>query len=394
MLRKTSLIALLIGSLFSGCKKNIPGILPPDQYAGTDFNQIFQAYWTGMNNRYVFWSIDTVNWDNMYRVFQPKFAKLQLTSAVDLDSAHAYFTQMATNLIDNHYKIFFDVTALATISPADLRKTNILPALSLNFFRDSLTKYYLGSWIKGDSGYVQSIAGKSSTITISVVSGIIQQHILYFHLNNCYLKDDIDSLHPYWLTRAWNYFLENLHNPTVATKGLIIDVRSNGGGDLDDMNFIVGEIVPQSTVFGYTRSKSGNGRLDYTPWADATVTVQNGSAKYAGPIVVLTDQHTVSMAEQTTMALKTLPNTVVIGDTTWGANGPLTTSYDLYDGGQFGFANFGYVFTSSSMFKYVNGEIYEGKGFPPDIFVRINPDSVKAGRDVQLQAAINYLNSK
>src|SRR6202000_1814744 len=85
--------------------------------------------------------------------------------------------------------------------------------------------------------------------------------------------------------------------------------------------------------FADTREKSGNGRLDYTPWAPAAAMPQNGSFQFTRPIVVLTDQNSESMAEMTTMAIKSLPNSYIIGDTTWGANGPLRTDDGLYGGG-------------------------------------------------------------
>ena len=87
----------------------------------------------------------------------------------------------------------------------------------------------------------------------------------------------------------------------------------------------------------------------------------------------------------------TSSGSIVIGDTTWGANGPLDTNLPLYGGGQYSFAGFGYVFTSSAEYMYKNGKIYEGKGFPPDRYIPVNLDSVSAGMDVQLDSAIHYL---
>jgi len=151
-------------------------------------------------------------------------------------------------------------------------------------------------------------------------------------------------------------------------------------------------MINQALPFAYTKEKSANGRLDYTPWADAIVTPVSGASAVTVPIVVLTDQHSVSMAEMTTMALKRLPKTYIIGDTTWGANGPISSNRNLYGGGQFTFAGFGFVQTASAMYKYRDDKIYEGKGFPPDDYVPYNKDSVAAGIDVQLAAAIRYLN--
>jgi len=117
------------------------------------------------------------------------------------------------------------------------------------------------------------------------------------------------------------------------------------------------------------------------------------------PIVVLDDHLSVSMSELTTMAIKSLPNGngKFIGTRTWGANGPLTSSV-YFDGGQFtiGSAAFGssgymFVYTSSSMFKDINGDIYEGVGVPPDIYARETTAAYLNGDDLVLDAALKYI---
>ena len=45
------------------------------------------------------------------------------------------------------------------------------------------------------------------------------------------------------------------------------------------------------------------------------------------------------------------------------------------------------------MFKYLDGNIYEGKGVPPDIFVKETSAAYHSGDDQQLDAAINYINN-
>jgi C-terminal processing protease CtpA/Prc len=126
------------------------------------------------------------------------------------------------------------------------------------------------------------------------------------------------------------------------------------------------------------------------PWVGGAVNV-------TAPIVVLADHLSASMSELTTMAIKTLPNGKFIGTRTWGANGPLTSSV-YFDAGQFtiGSAAFGssgymFVYTSSSMFKYLNGDIYEGVGVPPDIYARETTAAYLNGDDLVLDAAIKYI---
>jgi len=172
------------------------------------------------------------------------------------------------------------------------------------------------------------------------------------------------------------------------------------------LNFLVGSLISSPLSIGYTRSKSGNGRLDYTPWAPAMVTPKAGATAFTKPIVVLADGESVSMAELTTMALKQLPNTKVVGDTTWGATGPLTDN-SVFNAGSFSFGKvysnietgastyYGNTYTSSVMFKYMDGKIYEGKGFPPDYTIKPTLQQVLVSNttvdDPQLDKAISLL---
>jgi C-terminal processing protease CtpA/Prc len=149
-------------------------------------------------------------------------------------------------------------------------------------------------------------------------------------------------------------------------------------------------MIDKRLDFGYTRSKQGNGRLDYSPGAPAFVTPQAGARNITGPIVMLADAQSVSMAEMTTMAVKALPNGHFVGERTWGATGPLTNNV-FYNGGQFSTDYIKLVYTSSLVLKYRDGKIYEGVGFPPDVEVKYDPVALATGRDKQLEAAIGLI---
>ncbi|NML36650.1 hypothetical protein HHL17_05515 [Chitinophaga sp. G-6-1-13] len=369
------------------CRKDLPQLNDPQNYVNANFNEVFDAFWTGMNNNYVFWDIDTVNWDQVYRTYKPLFAKLNVNDSNDVRKAYTYFKQMTSGLVDSHYNLSFADTWLAdsgSISPAYLRKRSspgFHAPISIFHFYDTLPKYYLDAGRRGftntpDKQYV-------------AVAGTIQQNILYFFFNGFSLKTLFNTDTINGVKRVEQYFFDALANRTDL-KGIIIDVRGNPGGDLADLNFLLGKMVTQPLHFGYTRSKLGNGRLDYSPWAPAYVAPQPGSKAVTIPIVMLADAWSVSMAEMTTMAVKALPNGHFVGERTWGANGPLTAN-KFYNGGQFSTSWLTSVYTSSLMFKYKDGNIYEGIGFSPDMTVPYNPAALKAGRDLQLEAALSLI---
>jgi C-terminal processing protease CtpA/Prc len=91
------------------------------------------------------------------------------------------------------------------------------------------------------------------------------------------------------------------------------------------------------------------------------------------------------------MAVKAFPNSFFVGETTFGATGPIVSDNNLYSDGSFTVPDFMNVQTSSVKFKYMDGKIYEGKGFAPDYFVAFNLYALQNATDLQLEKAIDLL---
>ncbi len=377
---------LLILFTFAACRKEIKTVNQPGTTLTGNFSQVFDDFWNSMNNNYVFWSLDTTNWDNMYKIYSPLFAKLNLYDSANEITAKGYFRNMVNGLIDSHFTLFPDGDF---IQPAHNRKLQN-PQFIENLFKTAPFspsadgRFYYTNLI--DTLYLDSTSKHIAIDTVSsnhdfmVACGTINSGaILYLSFSSFDLVSEYQGGIPKVKTTL-DYFFAQLKNSSI--KGLIIDVRGNGGGDLRDLNFLVGSLIGSPLHIGYTRSKNGNGRLDYTPWANAIVTPTAGATAFTKPIVVLADGESVSMSEITAMSLKTLPNTTIVGDTTWGANGPLTDN-TIFNAGSFNFGKlstdittgfttyYGNAFTSSTMFKYIDGKIYEGKGFPPDFDIKV-----------------------
>jgi hypothetical protein len=397
-MRHTTLAWLLVFFLaLTGCRKTISSQPEATSYPGDNYPDIFQSFWNGMNTNYVFWGIDTTNWDNMYKVYKPLFDNLTIFDSPHEALAEQYFSQMTQGLIDSHYTLDFELTGNA-FQPSTYRRLQQDP----NYFTDSafpaavLDSLIPHKYIDPSSLVMgtDTVDLEGSNVPFTAVTGTIQGNILYLYFSNFALSQAGSNTGP-----VFNYFFNTLHSNYANLKGIVIDLRGNGGGEIEDLDYLVGQMVTSEYTFGYTRYKNGVNRLDYTPWAPAVVKPWvGGSVNVKAPIVVLADHLSVSMSEITTMAIKTLPNGKFIGTRTWGANGPLTSSV-YFDGGQFtiGGAAFGstgymFVYTSSSMFKYLNGDIYEGVGVPPDIYARETNAAYLSGDDLVLDAAIKYIN--
>ena len=125
---------------------------------------------------------------------------------------------------------------------------------------------------------------------------------------------------------VWNNWFDQIQEmkKNGTLKGVIIDLRSNGGGYLYDSQFVLGALLPQDIQTGYIREKSGVGRYDYgTMLPKELPALSDPHETITEPIVVLTNCMSVSMSEMTAMGAKVVSNGCVIGKRSWGATASL-----------------------------------------------------------------------
>ena len=165
------------------------------------------------------------------------------------------------------------------------------------------------------------------------------------------------------------------------TKGIILDLRCYPS---DFMVFEMDKyfLLKKAPFVVFT-----HGSLEYPGmmvWGDE---IKNGRSQadfYPGKVIILVNEVTQSQAEYTTMALRTGPNTTVIGSTTAGADGNMSFIY-LPGGIKTGISGLG-VF-------YPNHNPTQRIGIIPDIEVKPTIKGIKEGRDEILEKAIELINS-
>ncbi len=376
-------VFLSLGSFFGSCKKDISSSI--SEKKPDNFSQIFDIFWDQMNINYVYWDIDTTNWNNIYIKYKPVFAQLNLRDNNDVKKSVEYFKQMTDGLIDSHYNLSF--------IPDNISNLYVYPALNRKISEPNFHSPFL--YMSIDSSYFDKEFMSGNYLTNSkqnlfVLSATIKNKILYFYCNQFALKEAYNSSIKNEAQKTLQYFFEQLQNLPSNINGIIIDVRNNSGGNIVDLDFLVGRLIDKPILFGYTHYKSGNGRMSYTPWIESIVRPQPFGKFFSIPIIVLADNYSKSLAETVAIAIHTLPNGIFIGENTWGATGPITDNI-IYNDGQFIVPNFLSVYTSSAAFKYIDNKSYENIGFPPDITVPFNLISLQNGRDLQLEKAISLV---
>ena len=155
--------------------------------------------------------------------------------------------------------------------------------------------------------------------------------------------------------------------PQIRKQGLIIDVRYNGGGFVDELIF---ERLRRILV-GMDSARN---------WQSGTVppNVFNGS------MVCLTNHYAASDGDIFSYAFKYYKLGPLIGERTWGGVRGIRGEFPLMDGG--------YI-TRPEFARYdLNSKwVVENRGVQPDIVVENRPEQVVNGKDPQLEKAIDVV---
>lgn len=93
-------------------------------------------------------------------------------------------------------------------------------------------------------------------------------------------------------------------------KSLILDLRGNGGGSLDQTVKILGQLLPPATAVVTTRGRDGESEPMKTPDR------QRRRREY--PVAILIDRMSASASELTAGALQDLKRATVVGETSYG----------------------------------------------------------------------------
>ena len=103
-------------------------------------------------------------------------------------------------------------------------------------------------------------------------------------------------------------------------RGLIIDIRNNGGGDLTTAERLAGRFVQEKTLVGYMQHKTGTGHSDFSSREERYLE-PSSNLRWNKPAVLLTNRHVYSAANEFAVYMKTLPNVLLVGDHTGGGAG-------------------------------------------------------------------------
>lgn len=154
-------------------------------------------------------------------------------------------------------------------------------------------------------------------------------------------------------------------------QGLVIDLRSNPGGNLDTVCKMLELILPEGTIVS-TKDRSGK----------EEEIRGNGKNDFDTPLTVLVNGYSASASEIFAGAVQDYKVGKIVGTTTYG-KGVVQQLFPLDDGTC--------VKVTISEYFTPKGRNIDGKGIEPDVPVEYVPDETNPEADNQLQTAMDVL---
>lgn len=269
-----ALISLL---LIAGCEK-----LAFDPQPADDNLSVFDDVWTAFNEKYALFEFKGVDWDAMKTKYESR-----ISNDISQDSFYNVLQLMISELRDGH-------------SYVDGHKTAI--SYEYNIFYDYDTNDSIPQNIDEDilkAAYFEpnNAKVKGNTITHFITPG----NIGYIRIP----------------TFAGEIFdISDIVTAMKDTKGLILDVRHNGGGGPHYAATVASHFVDKAYDAGTDRYKIGPGANDF---ASSTLSISpHPSVTYTKPIAVLVSRGVFSATTKLVFYLNPAPHVSFIGSRTGG----------------------------------------------------------------------------
>ena len=386
----------------------------------------FKVLWKALDQNYGIWDYERsqgVDWDAVYDEYLPKYEALDKRDDVTDDEFQKLLEATLAPLHDGHFAAQMEnhqTGNFVVTVPSNTRTKERDDFEAMKNTTHNLSAY-LPAAFGGTGNQILDYKEADTHIAemgeygITVKYALFKDNIAYFYFSGFYLTLYLNdekyqkifgkanaatqqlalAVRQAW--QAWFDKVQELH-ASGQLKGVVIDLRNNGGGMLDDNQYVLGSMLPSGGFeVAFSRFKRGVGRYDYSPLSPFKVpTLETAHETITEPIVVLTNCGSVSMAEITSLGCQSLPNGTLIGKRTHGGLCSLITNPGVYYQNYSGIVG---EMNKTPIYLYIphmttiskEGKLFEGVGLTPDIEVDLDVTQYQAtGRDTQLERALQF----
>lgn len=256
---------------------------------------------------------------------------------------------------------------------AGLRADDVLYRVDDHVIADeSLTEVV--SWIKGEKGTTVDLYVKrdGEEVKLTAVRDEIEAQTVEYEMKDGQIGYIAVSEFDEVTYEQFKTALEALESQGM--QGLVIDLRSNPGGNLDTVTEMLKLILPEGTIVS-TKDKYGN---------EEKITC-DGKHTFTKPLAVLVNQYSASASEIFTGAVQDYGIGTIVGTTTYG-KGVVQQLIDLEDGT--------YLKLTIAEYYTPSGRSINGTGITPDIEVEYEVNTENPEADNQLEKALETVRTE
>lgn len=302
----------------------------------------FEALWKIIDEHYCFFDYKQgeygLDWQNIYNIYNVRAkgnpSKYQLFEVL---------TDMLAELRDGHVNLYAAFDNGRYWSWHEDYPAN---------FSDTLQRRYLGT---------------DYHIASSLIYKILDDNIGYL-----YVGSFVNSFGEGNLNEMLRHF--------AFCNGLILDIRSNGGGNLTNAEKLAARFCHEKTLIGYIQHKTGKCHNDFSE-LEPEYLEPSANLRWHKNVVVLTNRGVFSAANDFVKYMRCLPNVKTVGDQTGGGAGlPFTSNLPN-----------GWTVRFSACPSYDRNRQHVEFGIAPDYSVSLTDEDFRQGKDTIIEFARKLL---
>lgn len=259
----------------------ITGCVDEEEYDNTP-QGTFEALWKIIDERYCFFDYKKqeygLEWNNVYNKY-----KVRVSNQMNSEQLFEVMSQMLGELRDGHVNLSTSYDFGRYWKWHEDYPSN---------FSDTLQRRYLGTDYRIAAG--------------------MRYKILDDNIGYVYYGSFSDGIGEGNIDEVLYHFM--------ACRGLIIDIRNNGGGMLTNAEKLAARFVHEPTLVGYMQHKTGTGHNDFSDMEEQWLE-PSSNIRWHKHVCVLTNRSVYSAANEFVKYMKQMPNVTIVGDKTGGGAG-------------------------------------------------------------------------
>ena len=305
----------------------------------------FEALWSLIDRHYCFFDYKAqeygLDWNEVYDRYKPL-----VSESMDNDDLFEVMCRMLGELRDGHVNLYTSIDVGRYWSWKEDYPRN---------FYEHIQENYLGTDYR--------------------IGGGMRYQILNDNIGYIYYGDFSGTVSNTYMNRILNYF--------ALCKGIIIDVRNNGGGYVYNIDEIMSHFIEERVLCGYVCHKTGPGHSDFSEWEERWIKPAETELRWQKPVAILTNRGCFSATNTFVSDMKNVSKVCVFGDRTGGGGG-MPMSLEMPNG-------WSVRYSAAPMFDAGGNQIEFG--VDPDVRVDISAEDFARGVDTIIESARDWLNS-